>query len=61
MAIFVCFTAKGLEMKTVLLVDDDQQVREVFGLALRRNGYYVIEADSGVEGLEMARGSTFLT
>src|SRR5271170_6630256 len=42
-------------MKTILLVDDDQQVREVFGLALRRNGYYVIEAYSGVEGLEIAR------
>jgi CheY-like chemotaxis protein len=42
-------------MKTILLVDDDQQIREMFGLALRRNGYHVIEANSGVEGLEMAR------
>jgi CheY-like chemotaxis protein len=42
-------------MKTILLVDDEQQVREMFGLALRRSGYYVIEATSGVEGLEMAR------
>jgi CheY-like chemotaxis protein len=42
-------------MKTILLVDDDQQVREVFSLALRRDGYYVIEARSAVEGLEMAR------
>jgi two-component system, sensor histidine kinase and response regulator len=42
-------------MKTVLLVDDDQQVRTMFGLALRRNGYHVIEADSGVTGLAMAR------
>ena len=42
-------------MKTILLVDDDQQVRELFGLALRRSGYYVIEADSGVAGFEMAR------
>jgi CheY-like chemotaxis protein len=41
--------------KTILLVDDDQPVREVFGLALRRSGYYVIEADSGVSGIEMAR------
>jgi CheY-like chemotaxis protein len=46
---------KSLGMKTILLVDDDQQVREMFGLALRRNGYFVIEAHSGVEGLEMAR------
>jgi CheY-like chemotaxis protein len=42
-------------MKTILLVDDDQQVREMFGFVLRRNGYYVIEAHSGVEGFEMAR------
>jgi CheY-like chemotaxis protein len=42
-------------MKTILLVDDDQQVREIFSLALRRNGYNVVEANSGVEGLGMAR------
>jgi two-component system sensor histidine kinase/response regulator len=42
-------------MKTILLVDDDPQVREVYGLVLRRNGYYVIEAHSGVSGIEMAR------
>jgi DNA-binding response OmpR family regulator len=47
--------AMSLRMKTILLVDDDQQVREVFGLALRRSGYYVIEAHSGVSGIEMAR------
>src|SRR5471032_1016739 len=42
-------------MKTILLIDDDQQVRSMFGLALRRVGYHVIEADSGVTGLAMAR------
>src|SRR5476651_1915714 len=42
-------------MKTILLVDDDQQVRAMFGLALRRYGYHVIEAGSGVTGLQMAR------
>jgi two-component system sensor histidine kinase/response regulator len=42
-------------MKTILLVDDDQQVRTMFGLALRRSGYHVIEADSGLAGLAMAR------
>jgi DNA-binding response OmpR family regulator len=44
-----------MRMKTILLVDDDQQVREFLGLALRRSGYYVIEADSGVAALPMAR------
>ncbi len=42
-------------MKTILLIDDDQQVRSMFGLALRRAGYRVLEADSGVAGLAMAR------
>jgi two-component system sensor histidine kinase/response regulator len=42
-------------MKTILLVDDDQQVRTMFGLALRRSGYQIIEADSGESGLAMAR------
>jgi DNA-binding response OmpR family regulator len=42
-------------MKTILLVDDDQEVREFLGLALRRSGYHVIEADSGVAALKMAR------
>ena len=42
-------------MKTILLVDDDQQVRTMFGLALRRSGYHVIEADSGLAGLALAR------
>jgi CheY-like chemotaxis protein len=44
-----------LGMKAILLVDDDQQVREFLGLALRSSGYYVVEADSGVAALQMAR------
>jgi two-component system alkaline phosphatase synthesis response regulator PhoP len=42
-------------MKTILLVDDDEILRELFGRALRKKGYCVIEADSGVEGFEKAR------
>ena len=42
-------------MKTILLVDDDVQVRSMFSLALRRIGYQVIEAGSGAAGLLMAR------
>jgi DNA-binding response OmpR family regulator len=41
--------------KTILLVDDDELLRELFGRALRKKGYSVIEADSGVEGFEKAR------
>jgi two-component system sensor histidine kinase/response regulator len=42
-------------MKTILLIDDDQQLRTMYCAALTRNGYHVLEADSGVSGLEMAR------
>jgi CheY-like chemotaxis protein len=42
-------------MKTILLVEDDQQVRALFGMVLRKNGYSVVEADSGTAGFEMAR------
>ncbi len=42
-------------MKTVLLIDDDPQIRIVYGLVLRSNGYRVVEADSGVAGLAMAQ------
>jgi DNA-binding response OmpR family regulator len=42
-------------MKTILLVDDDKSVRTLYGLALRRNGYQVIEADSGSMALDLAR------
>lgn len=42
-------------MKTILLIDDDDQLRLVFALALQQEGYHVIEANSGVAGLEMAR------
>jgi len=40
---------------TILLIDDDEQTRKVFGFALRRHGYQVLEADSGYTGLEMAK------
>jgi DNA-binding response OmpR family regulator len=42
-------------MKTILLVDDEQPVRTLYGLVLRRNGYHVLEADSGGAALDMAR------
>src|ERR1700720_989409 len=42
-------------MKTILLVDDDQPVRTLYGLVLRRNGYFVLQADSGGVALDMAR------
>jgi DNA-binding response OmpR family regulator len=42
-------------MKTILLVENDQSVRTLCGLVLRRNGYHVMEADSGDAALDLAR------
>src|SRR3984957_20722488 len=51
----MCLHWRPIRMRTILLVDDDQEVRTLIGSILRRHQYYVIEADSGVAGLEMAR------
>jgi two-component system cell cycle sensor histidine kinase/response regulator CckA len=39
----------------VLLVDDEPAVRNLFALALTREGYHVIEAGNGAEALEVAK------
>jgi len=42
-------------MKLILLIDDDEQICFSFGVALRGNGYRVIESNSGAAGLALAR------
>jgi signal transduction histidine kinase len=42
-------------MKTILVVDDDQQLRGMFTTVLTRKGYHVIEAASGQAALGLAR------
>ena len=42
-------------MQTILLIDDDANILKVFGFALRKHGYHVVEADSGLAGLEAAK------
>ncbi len=42
-------------MATILVVDDDANIREVVGLYLRRGGYAVISAADGEEALELYR------
>ncbi|MCE0499758.1 MAG: hybrid sensor histidine kinase/response regulator [Methylacidiphilales bacterium] len=42
-------------MKTILIVDDNQLLVQTYSMALRQSGYNVIEADSGVAGLALAR------
>jgi len=44
-----------ISMKTILLMDDDKNVRAALSMALRHCGYRVLEAPSGKEGLELAR------
>ena len=44
-----------VRMKTILLIDDEESLRFIFGTCLREHGYRVIEAASGEAGLELAR------
>jgi two-component system, chemotaxis family, chemotaxis protein CheY len=39
--------------KKILLVDDSASVRQVVGIALRREGYETVEAANGKEGLAL--------
>lgn len=45
---------KGTE--TILVVEDDPSVRGLAALVLRQQGYTVLEATNGNEGIELARG-----
>jgi CheY-like chemotaxis protein len=40
--------------KTVLLVEDDEDSREIYGTMLRHQGYRVLVAETGPEALEAA-------
>ena len=42
-------------MKTILVVDDDKQAREMFSHALTQSGYRVLEAGSAPTCLAMAQ------
>ena len=42
-------------MKKILIIDDDEKLREMLGLALTHKGYAVIEAGNGLIGVEKAR------
>jgi CheY-like chemotaxis protein len=44
--------------KNILLVDDDQDLREIVTLALNSVGYQVLTANDGLQALEMLRGGT---
>ncbi len=42
-------------MKKILIIDDEEWLREMIQLALRQRGYEVVEAHNGQEGIEKAR------
>ncbi len=42
-------------MKTILTVDDSPSIRQMLAYVLSSNGYRVIEAADGVEGLNLAK------
>src|SRR5256886_4741010 len=44
-----------MSTSTILIVDDEPQIRRVMRTTLSSNGYAVIEAKSGEEALEMVR------
>lgn len=42
-------------MHTILIVDDDQDIREMLAMTLKINGYGVVTADNGLRALEYLR------
>ena len=42
-------------MKKILIIDDEEWLREMIQLALRQRGYDVVEAHNGQDGIEKAR------
>src|SRR6267143_1769015 len=42
-------------MKKILVIDDEEWLREMIQVALRQRGYEVIEAENGAAGIEKAR------
>lgn len=41
-------------MNSVLVIDDERQIRKLLEITLTANGYHVIEADTGNEGIKLA-------
>src|SRR5215472_5089530 len=42
-------------MKKILIIDDEEWLREMMLLALRQRGFDVVEAENGEKGIELAR------
>ena len=46
---------KRLRMKKILVIDDEEWLREMIHLALKQRGFEVIESNNGADGIEKAR------
>jgi signal transduction histidine kinase len=46
---------KALVVKKILVIDDEEWLREMIQLALRQHGFEVVEAANGADGIEKAR------
>ena len=42
-------------MESILIIDDEPQIRSMIRLILERSGYMVIEASDGIEGIRLFR------
>jgi two-component system, sensor histidine kinase and response regulator len=47
--------SKRLPMKKILVIDDEEWLREMIHLALKQKGFDVIESNNGADGIEKAR------
>lgn len=45
---------KEKEIKTILVVDDEPAIRDLLKYNLEREGYHIIEASDGIEGINVA-------
>jgi len=48
---------KGPKVKTILLVDDEADVRSVLKMRLERSGYRVLESETGTHALKVVQES----
>lgn len=42
----------GLQSSTILVVDDDREIRDVLHIYLRNEGYHVLQAEDGIQALQ---------
>ena len=50
---------KEVISKSVLIIDDDTQIRSMLHAAFKQNGYKVMEANNGLEGLKLTQETNF--